>query len=100
MSNISKNLLVKGAKGKVGDQFVYKTRGKKTFITSLTTINPNTVATEEKVRVRELFGEAPLLQKALLPTPNSKLPTNKKKVPDKPPTISPSAIILSRLKLN
>lgn len=100
MSNISKNLLVKGAKGKVGDQFVYKTRGKKTFITSLPTINPNTVATEEQVRVRELFGEASLFAKGAITNPELKAAYQQKKVPDKPPTISPSAILLRRPKLN
>lgn len=79
MSNISKNLLVKGAKGKVGDQFVYKTRGKKTFITSLPTINPNTVATEEQVRVRELFGEASLFAKGAITNPELKAAYQQKK---------------------
>ncbi|KYP12948.1 hypothetical protein, partial [Flavihumibacter sp. CACIAM 22H1] len=58
MSNVSKNLLVRGAKGKMGNQFVYKTRGNKTFIATLPTIRKNAVVTPKQQTVRELFGEA------------------------------------------
>lgn len=78
MSNVSKNLLVKGAKGKLGDQFVYKTRGRKTFITTLPTVNKNAVATEQQQNVRDLFAEASLYAKGAVSNPELKAAYAKK----------------------
>ncbi|WP_290795845.1 hypothetical protein [Flavihumibacter sp. UBA7668] len=79
MSNVSKNLLVKGAKGKVGDQFIYKTRGKKTFISTLPTVNKNAVATEQQLQVRDLFGEASNYAKGAVANPELKAAYDHKK---------------------
>lgn len=72
MSNVTKNLLVKGARGKMGDQFVYKTRGKKTFITTLPTPGKNIVPTEPQLMVRELFTEASAYAKGAVANPELK----------------------------
>ncbi len=72
MSNVTKNLLVKGASGKMGDQFVYKTRGKKTFITTFPTPGKNTEPSEPQLMVRELFTEASAYAKGAVANPERK----------------------------
>ncbi len=53
MANINDNLLVKGARGNVAKQFVYRKRGNKTFIVKMPQLNPN--ASQEQLTQRELF---------------------------------------------
>lgn len=78
MSNITSNQLVKGARGKLGDQFVYRTRGKKTFITVLPTINPNIKSSARQQAGREHFGEAAVYAKGAIANPELKAAYGKK----------------------
>jgi hypothetical protein len=58
MAKIKDNLLVRGASGKVGKQFVYRKRGDDTFITRMPTTDKNAKATEQQEKVRDLFAAA------------------------------------------
>ncbi|RPD41472.1 hypothetical protein [Chitinophaga barathri] len=58
MANINKNLLVKGARGNVGKQFVYRRHGNNTIIGSMPTVNPDAAPSEEQAEARELFSAA------------------------------------------
>lgn len=60
MANINENLLVRGASGNVGKQFVYRKRGNNTHIVKMPSINKNAVATKEQTEARERFAEAVL----------------------------------------
>ncbi len=66
MSKINDNLLVKGARGNLGKQFVYKKRGKNTHIAKMPTINENLVPTTRQVEVRDLFAAASLYAKGAM----------------------------------
>jgi hypothetical protein len=58
MAKIYSNMLVKGASGHVGKQFVYKQKGNQTLIAKMPKINKNQAPTGDQVRVRELFAAA------------------------------------------
>lgn len=58
MAKIKDNLLVRGASGKVGKQFVYRKRGDDTFITRMPTTDKNAKPTEQQEKVRDLFAAA------------------------------------------
>ncbi|WP_052273454.1 hypothetical protein [Flavihumibacter solisilvae] len=72
MAKVTKNLLVKGASGKLGDQFVYKQRGDDTFITRLPEVDKDAEPTENQVRVRDRFGEASLFAQGANANPELK----------------------------
>ena len=72
MSKITNNLLVNGARGNVGKQFVYKKRGKNTHIARMPTIDENAVPTENQVKVRDRFAEASLFAKGAIASPDLK----------------------------
>ncbi|AEW03339.1 hypothetical protein A4D02_04795 [Niastella koreensis] len=55
MAKVKDNLLVRGASGNVGKQFVYRKRGKDTFITRMPETNKNAKPTEQQEKVREQF---------------------------------------------
>ncbi len=56
MAIINENLLVKGARGNVAKQFVYRTHGNNTIIAKMPRINER--ASEEQLNRRELFASA------------------------------------------
>jgi hypothetical protein len=58
MAKIKDNLLVRGASGKVGKQFVYRKRGDDTFITRMPTTDKNAKPTAQQEKVRDLFASA------------------------------------------
>jgi hypothetical protein len=58
MANVNENLLVRGARGNVGKQFVYKKRGNNTTIARMPTVNKDAVPTEKQAQKRELFSDA------------------------------------------
>ncbi|MCS3798441.1 hypothetical protein [Niastella sp. OAS944] len=58
MAKIKDNLLVRGASGNVGKQFVYRKRGDETFITRMPTTDKNAKPTEQQEKVRDLFAAA------------------------------------------
>lgn len=55
MAKIKDNLLVRGASGNVGKQFVYRKRGEDTFITRMPASDKNAKPTEKQEKVREQF---------------------------------------------
>lgn len=60
MANINNNLLIRGASGNVGKQFVYRKRGNNTHIVRMPSINKDAVPTPEQVEARDRFAEAVL----------------------------------------
>lgn len=78
MAKINDNLLVKGARGNVGKQYVYKKRGKGTHIAKMPTINPNAEATDRQKAVRERFAAASLYAKGAMTDPELKKEYQKK----------------------
>lgn len=58
MAKIKDNLLVRGASGKVGKQFVYRKRGDDTFITRMPTTDKNAKPTQQQEKIRDLFTAA------------------------------------------
>lgn len=58
MARIKNNPLVQGASGNVGKKFVYRKRGKDTFITLMPEINENAKPTQQQEKVREQFQAA------------------------------------------
>lgn len=83
MSKISTNLLVKGASGKMADQFVYKTRGSDTFLAKLPTVNKNRVVTEKQQEVRERFTEACVYAQGAIANPELKEAYQRRLLPGK-----------------
>ena len=78
MAKINDNLLVKGARGNVGKQYVYKKRGRSTHIAKMPVINKNAVPTNRQAEVRELFAAASLYAKGAMSTPDLKKEYQKK----------------------
>jgi len=60
MAKVSKNLLVKGASGNVGKQFVYKTRGDDTHIAKMPRIVKNRTSSQAQDNQRSQFASAAL----------------------------------------
>ena len=58
MANLTKNALVRNASGKFGDEFVFRTRGKKTTIARLPKIKEDAVKTAKQVKVNSRFKSA------------------------------------------
>ena len=80
MAKINDNLLVKGARGNVGKQYVYKKRGKNTHIAKMPVINKNLVPTVKQMEVRELFAAASLYAKGAMSSAELKKEYEKKAV--------------------
>lgn len=78
MAKINNNLLVNGARGNVGKQFVYKKRGQHTHIAKMPTVNKNLVPTARQLEVRELFAQAALYAKGAMSFPDLKKEYEKK----------------------
>ncbi len=58
MANVTDNLLVRGARGHVGKQFVYRKHGDKTTIARMPSVNKDAAPTEKQLQKRELFSDA------------------------------------------
>jgi hypothetical protein len=78
MAKINENLLVKGARGNVGKQYVYKKRGDSTHIARMPVINKNAVPTQEQSRMRDLFAAASLYAKGAVSSSDLKKEYQKK----------------------
>lgn len=78
MANINENLLVRGARGNVGKQFVYRKQGKSTHIARMPTINKKAVATTEQIERRELFASAVLYAQGAIASADLKKEYQKK----------------------
>ncbi|WP_157474042.1 hypothetical protein [Flavihumibacter petaseus] len=72
MSKITDNLLVKMARGKMGNQFMYKKRGNDTIIARLPTRNKNAPVSPRQAAERELFSEASAYASAAVNNPELK----------------------------
>ena len=71
MANISQNLLVKGAHGNVGKDFVFRTRGEKTHIMRMPRPS-NKPATDGQEKSRDLFYFAVQFAKGVVALPKYK----------------------------
>lgn len=71
MANVSQNLLVKGARGNVGKDFVFRTRGGKTHIMRMPR-QSNKPATNEQEKSRDLFTYAVQYAKGIVASPEYK----------------------------
>lgn len=83
MANVNENLLVRGARGHVGKQFVYKKHGESTNLVRMPTINKDAVPTEKQAVKRELFSEAAIYAKGAIGSPDLKKEYEKKATPGK-----------------
>jgi hypothetical protein len=72
MSKVTENLLVKGARGKMGNQFVYKKRGDDTFMARLPKVDKDAEPTENQVKVRDRFSEASFYAQGAIADPETK----------------------------
>jgi hypothetical protein len=78
MAIIKDNLLVRGASGNVGKQFVYRKRGKDTLLTRMPVRDENAEPTEKQEKVRELFAAAASYAKGAIADPELKAAYRKK----------------------
>src|SRR4249920_2130681 len=81
MANINANLLVQGARGNVGKQFVYRRHGKNTNIGRMPTINKDAVPSEKQSEKRELFAEAALYAQGAVASADLKKEYERKATP-------------------
>jgi hypothetical protein len=72
MARIKDNLLVRGASGNVGKQFVYRKRGNETFITRMPATDKNAKPTEQQEKVRDLFASAAMYATGAIADPKIK----------------------------
>ena len=83
MSKVNDNLLVRGARGNVGKQFVYRTRGDDTIIARMPKVNKDAVPTDKQVQKRDLFSDAIDYAKDVVASPDLKKEYEKKLTPGK-----------------
>ena len=83
MANVNENLLVRGARGHVGKQFVYKKHGDNTNIARMPSINKNAVPTEKQLQKRELFSAAAVYAQGAITSADLKKEYEKKATPGK-----------------
>ena len=81
MSNVNENLLVRGARGNVGKQFVYRRHGNDTNIGRMPVLSKDAAPTEKQSRVRELFSEAAIYARGVLSSADLKKEYEKKAMP-------------------
>ena len=81
MSNVNENLLVRGARGNVGKQFVYRKQGNNTHIVRMPVFRKDAVPTENQVHVRELFSDAAVYARGVISSPDLKKEYEKKTPP-------------------
>jgi hypothetical protein len=83
MANVNENLLVRGARGNVGKQFVYKKHGNNTNIARMPSINKNAVPTEKQAQKRDLFSDAAIYAQGVMTSADLKKEYEKKLTPGK-----------------
>ncbi|GAO41906.1 hypothetical protein [Flavihumibacter petaseus] len=72
MSKISENLLVNKARGKMGDQIMYKQRGNKTFLCKIPKYDKNAPITAKQEIARDRFAEAAQYAREAIANPELK----------------------------
>lgn len=83
MAIINENLFVKGARGNVGKQLVYRRHGDNTTITRMPRINENAVTSEDQKEIRELFTSAVMYAQGAIQSAELKKEYLKKAKPGK-----------------
>lgn len=83
MAKIKDNLLVRGASGNVGKQFVYRKRGNETFLTRMPVFDKDAEPTEKQEKARDLFAAAALYAQGAIADPELKKAYGKKAAPGK-----------------
>ncbi len=78
MAKLNSNMLVKGARGHVGRQFVYKQRANQTVIAKMPEVNKNLIASQEQITVRDQFTAAVVYAKGAMGDPLLKSEYQKK----------------------
>src|SRR5687768_16697946 len=81
MANINENLLVRGARGNVGKQFVYRKHGNNTHIARMPVIRKDKKATTDQLERRELFASASLYAQGAIASADLKKEYQKKASP-------------------
>jgi hypothetical protein len=81
MANVNENLLVRGARGNVGKQFVYRKHGDNTTIARMPTVNKDAVPTEKQAANRESFADAATYAQGVMSSADLKKEYEKKATP-------------------
>lgn len=81
MAKINENLLVKGARGNVGKQFVYRKHGNGTIIGKMPVYNPKTARSDAQLTVRDQFTSAAMYASGAVQSPELKKEYQKKAPP-------------------
>lgn len=81
MANVNENLLVKGARGNVGKQFVYRKHGDNTTIARMPSVNKDAVPSEKQAANRELFADAATYAQGVMSSADLKKEYEKKATP-------------------
>jgi hypothetical protein len=83
MANVNENLLVRGARGNVGKQFVYRKHGDNTTIARMPSVNKDAVPTEKQQEIREQFSDAAIYAQGAMSSADLKKEYEKKAAPGK-----------------
>jgi hypothetical protein len=83
MANVNENLLVRGARGNVGKQFVYRKHGDNTTIARMPSVNKDAVPTEKQLQKREQFSDAAIYAQGAMSSADLKKEYEKKTTPGK-----------------
>jgi hypothetical protein len=78
MAKLNSNMLVKGARGHVGKQFVYKQQANQTVIAKMPEVKKNLIPSQEQQAVRDLFAAAVVYAKGAMGDPLLKSEYQKK----------------------
>ncbi|WP_341835672.1 hypothetical protein WJU16_22865 [Chitinophaga pollutisoli] len=81
MARINENLLVKGARGNVGKQFVYRKHGNSTIIGKMPVYDPKTARSDAQLTVRDQFTSAAMYARGAVQSPELKKEYQKKAAP-------------------
>jgi hypothetical protein len=83
MANVNENLLVRGARGNVGKQFVYRKHGDNTTIARMPSKNKDAIPTAKQAENRELFADAASYAQSVMSSADLKKEYEKKVTPGK-----------------
>ena len=83
MANVNENLLVRGARGNVGKQFVYRKHGDNTTIARMPSVNKDYVPSAKQSENRELFADAASYAQGVMSSTDLKKEYEKKSAPGK-----------------
>ena len=78
MANMNENLLVRGARGNVGKQFIYRKRGNDTHLVRMPVIDKNAAPTAKQEKTQDLFAAASLYAQGAIANPELKKQYGKK----------------------